>query len=132
VVVLDNLPAHKVAGVKEAIASRGASLMYLPPYSPDLKPIEQMFAKLKALLRRAAARTRDALWGSIGQALDAFTSTECKNSIRNSGYDPAEPQNACLYDIGKLERMIGCHRRAATRRRWEGTDRKSAGRDGPS
>jgi transposase len=61
VVVLDNLPAHKVAGVKEAIASRGASLMYLPPYSPDLKPIEQMFAKLKALLRRAAARTRDAL-----------------------------------------------------------------------
>ena len=89
VVVLDNLPAHKVAGVKEAIASRGASLMYLPPYSPDLNPIEQMFAKLKALLRRAAVRTRDALWSSIGQALDAFTSTECKNYIRNSGYDPA-------------------------------------------
>src|SRR3954464_14954232 len=59
VVVLDNLPAHKVAGIKETIAGRGASLMYLPPYSPDLNPIEQLFAKLKALLRKAAARTRD-------------------------------------------------------------------------
>lgn len=88
VVVLDNLPAHKVAGVKEAIASRRASLMYLPPYSPDLNPIEQLFAKLKALLRKASARTRDALWNSIGQTLDAFTPAECQNYIRNSGYDP--------------------------------------------
>jgi transposase len=89
VVVLDNLPAHKVAGVREAITHRGATLMYLPPYSPDLNPIEQLFAKLKALLRKAAARTRDALWDTIGQALDAFTPSECQNYIRNSGYEPA-------------------------------------------
>ena len=89
VVVLDNLPAHKVAGVKEAITGRGATLMYLPPYSPDLNPIEQFFAKLKALLRKAAARTRDALWDCIGQALDAFTPSECQNYIRNSGYEHA-------------------------------------------
>jgi transposase len=88
VLVLDNLPAHKVAGVREAIAARGATLMYLPPYSPDLIPIEQLFAKLKALLRKAAARTRDSLWSTIGEALDAFTPDECRNYIRNSGYDP--------------------------------------------
>jgi transposase len=62
--------------------------MYLPPYSPDLNPIEQLFAKLKALLRKAAARTRDSLWSTIGDALDAFTPDECGNYIRNSGYDP--------------------------------------------
>src|SRR3546814_10586994 len=67
VVVMDNLAAHKVAGVREAIAAVGASILYLPPYSPDLNPIEQMFAKLKALLRKAGARTRDALWTTIGQ-----------------------------------------------------------------
>jgi transposase len=88
VVVLDNLRAHKAAGVKEAIASRGASLMHLPPYSPDLNPIEQLFAKLKALSRKAAARTRDSLWSTIGEALDAFTPDECCNCIRNSGYEP--------------------------------------------
>ena len=68
VVVLDNLAAHKVAGVAEAIAAAGASILYLPPYSPDLNPIEQLFAKLKALLRKAAARTKEALWSTIGQA----------------------------------------------------------------
>ena len=68
VVVMDNLPAHKVAGVREAIAAVGASILYLPPYSPDLNPIEQMFAKLKALLRKAAARTREALWTTIGRS----------------------------------------------------------------
>jgi transposase len=86
--VLDNLPAHKVSGVREAITARGATLMYLPPYSPDLNPIEQLFAKLKALLRKAAARTRDSLWSTIGEALDAFTPDECRNYIRNSGYEP--------------------------------------------
>jgi transposase len=79
VVVLDNLPAHKVAGVREAIQAAGASLLYLPAYSPDLNPIEQLFAKLKALLRRAAARTRDALWDTIGTLLDAFTPDECQS-----------------------------------------------------
>lgn len=86
IVVMDNLPAHKVAGVAQAIEARGAELRYLPPYSPDLNPIEQMFAKLKALLRNAAARTVDALWDTIGALLDAFSPTECANYLRNSGY----------------------------------------------
>jgi transposase len=87
VVVLDNLQAHKVAGVEEAIRAVGASLLYLPPYSPDLNPIEQLFAKLKALLRKAAARTRDELWTAIGALLDTITATECRNYILNSGYE---------------------------------------------
>jgi transposase len=86
IVVMDNLPAHKVTGVAEAIAARGAELRYLPPYSPDLNPIEQMFAKLKALLRKAAARSIDLLWDTIGLLLDAFSPTECANYLRNSGY----------------------------------------------
>ena len=86
VVVMDNLPAHKVAGVAEAIAAAGASILYLPSYSPDLNPIEQLFAKLKALLRKAAARTRDALWETIAQLLEAFSPAECRNYLENSGY----------------------------------------------
>jgi transposase len=86
VVVMDNLAPHKVAGVREAIAAAHASILYLPPYSPDLNPIEQMFAKLKTLLRKAAARTREALWTAIGQSLDAFSPTECQNYIVNCGY----------------------------------------------
>jgi transposase len=87
IVVLDNLPAHKVAGVKTAIRAAGASLMPLPPYSPDLNPIEQLFAKLKNLLRKAATRTRDALWDAIGRLLDEFTPDECRRYITNSGYE---------------------------------------------
>lgn len=87
VVVLDNLAAHKVAGVAEAIRAVGASLLYRPPYSPDLNPIEQLFAKLKALLRRAATRTRDALWDTIGALLDEFPPDECQRYITNSGYE---------------------------------------------
>ena len=86
-VVMDNLPAHKVAGVHQAIRAVGASLLYLPSYSPDLNPIEQLFAKLKALLRKAAARTKDALWTTIGTLLDAFTPAECRNYLVNAGYD---------------------------------------------
>jgi transposase len=86
VVVLDNLPAHKIAGVGEAIRATGASLLYLPPYSPDLNPIEQAFAKLKALLRKAAARTQEELWSIIGRLLDTFTPAECQNYLANSGY----------------------------------------------
>ncbi len=86
VVVMDNLAAHKVAGVREAIAAVGASVLYLPPYSPDLNPIEQMFTKLKALLRKAAARTRETLWTTIGHSLDAFSPAECRNYLMNSGY----------------------------------------------
>jgi transposase len=87
VVVMDNLPAHKVAGVREAIRAVGGSVLYLPAYSPDLNPIEQFFAKLKALLRTAAARTKDALWSAIAAALDAVLETECRNYIANCGYE---------------------------------------------
>ncbi len=87
VVVLDNLAAHKVAGVQEAIQAVGASVLYLPPYSPDLNPIEQLFAKLKALLRSAAARTKDALWDMIGRSLEAFSEAECRNYLAHCGYD---------------------------------------------
>ena len=90
IVVMDNLPAHKVKGVAEAITARGAELRYLPPYSPDLNPIEQMFAKLKALLRKAAARSVEALWDTIGLLLNAFSPNECANYIRNSGYVPSQ------------------------------------------
>ena len=86
VVVMDNLSAHKVAGIARAIAAAGASILYLPAYSPDLNPIEQVFAKLKALLRKAAARTRDELWDVIGSLLDAFTPAECRNYLENAGY----------------------------------------------
>jgi len=87
VVAMDNLAVHKVAGVKEAIRAAGASVLYLPSSSPDLNPIEQLFAKFKALLRKAAARTRDALRETIGTLLDAFTPNECQNYIVNSGYE---------------------------------------------
>src|SRR5688500_9412995 len=83
---MDNLPCHKVAGVQEAIGSRGAQLLYLPPYSPDLNPIEQAFAKLKALLRKTAERTVDGLWRTIGRLLDHFPPAECANYLVNSGY----------------------------------------------
>ncbi len=86
VVMMDNLGSHKVAGVREAIEARGASVLYLPPYSPDLNPIEQVFAKLKALLRKAAARSVEALWAVIGAVLDAFPAHECANYFQNAGY----------------------------------------------
>jgi transposase len=84
--VLDNLAAHRIDGVRQAIAAAGASILYLPPYSPDLNPIEQLFAKLKALLRKVAARTKEDLWSTIGHLLDAYPSTECSNYFRHSGY----------------------------------------------
>jgi transposase len=87
VVVLDNLPAHKGVAVREAIEAAGARLRFLPPYSPDFNPIENAFAKLKALLRKAAARTLDELWRVIGASLDAFSPTECANYFTAAGYD---------------------------------------------
>lgn len=86
VVILDNLPAHKVAGVRRAIEARGARLLYLPPYSPDLNPIEQVFAKLKALLRKAQERSIDALWRRIGQLLDHFKTDECRRYFNHCSY----------------------------------------------
>jgi transposase len=86
IVILDNLSSHKVTGVKQAIAAAGATLIYLPPYSPDLNPIEKLFAKLKALLRKAAKRSVDALWNEIGELLNTLSSTECANYFASSGY----------------------------------------------
>ncbi len=90
VVVLDNLSSHKVAGVREAIEARGATLLYLPPYSPDLNPIELAFSKLKGLLRDAAERTVEALWQTIGRLLGQFSPTECSNYIRHCGFAQSE------------------------------------------
>jgi transposase len=85
-VIADNLSSHKVAGVRQAIEAVGAQIRYLPAYSPDLNPIEKLFAKLKALLRKAAKRTVDALWHHIGALLDTVTPQECANYFASSGY----------------------------------------------
>jgi transposase len=86
IVIMDNLAAHKVGGIREMIQAARALLIYLPPYSPDLNPIEQCFAKLKALLRKAAARTISALWETIGTLLASFSAQECSNYLRHAGY----------------------------------------------
>lgn len=86
VVVMDNLVCHKRAGVKQAIEAAGAQLRYLPPYSPDLNPIELAFAKLKALLRKRGERTISGLWDFLGEALDAFAPDECRRYVRHCGY----------------------------------------------
>jgi len=88
IVIADNLPAHKVAGVQKAIENADASLHYLPPYSPDFNPIEKAFAKLKAYLRKIAARTVDALWDAVADAIRTFTSAHCRNYFVSCGYDP--------------------------------------------
>ena len=87
-VIMDNLAAHKVAGVKQAIEAAGATRVLLPPYSPDFNPIEQAYAKLKALLRKAAARTIDDLWAVIAEAIELFPPQQCANFFANSGYEP--------------------------------------------
>jgi len=86
IVFMDNLRTHKVDGVREAIEAAGATLRYLPAYSPDLNPIEQAFAKLKAALRKGAARTVKALWKLIGKLLKTFAPGECANYFRHAGY----------------------------------------------
>jgi transposase len=86
IVVMDNLGSHKGQGVENAIRAAGARLFFLPPYSPDLNPIEQVFAKLKALLRKAGERTIEATWQCIGKLLDTFHAAECAAYLRNAGY----------------------------------------------
>jgi transposase len=88
IVIMDNLGSHKGKAVRRLIRSAGAKLIFLPKYSPDLNPIEQVFAKLKHLLRKAQARTIDAVCAAIGQLLEAFTSDECANYFQNAGYAP--------------------------------------------
>jgi len=87
VVIMDNLSSHKGPRVREMIEAAGATLLYLPPYSPDFNPIENAFAKLKAHLRKAAERTVDGLWGAIGRIIDTFTPAECRNYFAAAGYD---------------------------------------------
>ena len=86
IVVLDNLGSHKGQAVRRAVRAAGAHLFFLPPYSPDLNPIEQVFAKLKHLIRKAAPRTVEATWRKAGELLDTFSPAECANYLRNSGY----------------------------------------------
>lgn len=86
VVVMDNLGSHKGKAVRQAIRRARAHLLFLPPYSPDLNPIEQVFAKLKTLLRKAAERSIETVWKRIGQLLDHFPPAECANYLRNCGY----------------------------------------------
>ena len=86
VVIMDNLRVHKAAGEREAIEAAGAKLLFIPPYSPDLNPIELAFSKLKALLRAKAIRTVDALWNALGDLCDNFSPTECANYFRHDGY----------------------------------------------
>ena len=87
IVVMDNLGSHKGIGIRAAIEAAGASLLYLPPYSPDFNPIENAFAKLKAMLRKAAERTVDGLWNAIGRIIDTVTPEECTNYFAAAGYD---------------------------------------------
>ena len=88
IVIMDNLPAHRASGVREAIERAGARLRFLPPYSPDMNPIENAFAKLKALLRAKAERTIDALWDTVGTLIDCFKPAECANYFKAAGYEP--------------------------------------------
>jgi transposase len=88
IVVTDNLPPHKIAGVRDAIKAAGARLLYLPPYSPDFNPIEMTFSKLKAFLRKAAARIVDELWDVIAESLNVFPPEECRNYFVAAGYEP--------------------------------------------
>jgi len=87
IVIMDNLPAHKVSGIRETIEAKGATLLYLPPYSPDFNPIELAFSKLKALLRKAAARTIEGLWDAITMAIKQFPPQECQNFFKACGYE---------------------------------------------
>jgi transposase len=89
IVILDNLGSHKGKSARNAIRATGAHLLFLPPYSPDLNPIEQVFAKLKTLLRKAAERSVEATWKRIGALLQCFTPAECANYLRNAGYASA-------------------------------------------
>ena len=88
IVIMDNLGSHKGPRTRELIEAAGAHLLFLPPYSPDFNPIEMAFAKLKALLRKAAERTVEGLWQTIGVCIDAFTPDECANYFIAAGYDP--------------------------------------------
>jgi transposase len=91
IVIADNLAAHHVEGVRQAIDVAGATLIYLPPYSPDLNPIELCFAKLKTFVRAARCRSIETLWPLLGECVPRFSETECRNYFRHCGYSRARP-----------------------------------------
>jgi transposase len=88
IVILDNLPSHKVSGARQAIEATGAKMLFLPPYSPDFNPIENSFAKLKSILRKASARTIPDLWDAVRDAIPRFSAEECANYFKAAGYEP--------------------------------------------
>jgi transposase len=98
IVIMDNLPAHKISGVRDAIEKVGARLLFLPPYSPDFNAIEMAFSKLEALLGKTAARTVDELRSVVADCLSAFTAEECRHYFEAAGYDPDQVESAlgCL------------------------------------
>ena len=106
-VIMDNLPAHKVRGVRQAIEATGASLRYLPRYSPDLNPIEMAFSKFKAILRAAAARTLDALWQAAANAIEQFKQNECRNFFTHAGYNLTRSENALAINCLKPTSPVG-------------------------
>jgi len=99
IVVMDNLPAHKPAAVRRAIEAAGAELRFLPPYSPDFNPIEMAFAKLKAFLAKAVARTVDDLWDAVAHGIDTFTPAECQNYFAAAGYDCERAEDALVLQL---------------------------------
>ena len=104
IVIMDNLSAHKSTAVREAIEATGAELRFLPPYSPDFNPIEMAFSKLKAFLKKTAARTVDDLWDAIALGIETFTPAECKNYFAAAGHDRERSENA-------LDGVDGSHHR---------------------
>jgi len=104
IVVMDNLSSHKLEGVREAIEAVGAKLMYLPPYSPDFNPIEQVFSKLKALLRKYGERTVDALWTRLGKLLDSFTKTNVETISGTAGICPHVNENRSNCSFARMSR----------------------------
>ncbi len=108
IVVMDNLSSHKRAAARRLIEAAGAGLRFLPPYSPDFNPIEMAFAKLKALLRKAAERTVDGLWSTIGRLVDIFTPSECANYFSAAGYDADGSGNALTRPAPPTKRRRTC------------------------
>jgi transposase len=97
IVILDNLPAHKSKAAQQAVQAKGAWMLFLPPYSPDLNPIEMAFSKLKAHLRKAAARTIDALWKAVGKICDLFSPQECANYFKKAGYEVKRTSSRLIF-----------------------------------
>jgi len=136
IVIMDNLSAHKAAGIRDVIEAAGASLLYLPPYSPDFNPIENAFSKLKALLRAKAERTIAALWDTVGSVLDRFTPAECASYFKAAGYEPDQTGHALeavIHSIAKKrpnlrEFAIGVMEILVVHLNWLGTQSNSAQR----